>query len=144
MAPTQPAARPLRLSLRLRAHRPRVLDGGWWPHSQIAEAELPGLVTALAGRGAATRIALNPAGWESAPASLVVDARTIHLDWVPTQDQQLVVVTVPNGTIALLVVPPRASMTQAASALAAASDPGNSLTASQIIETFCTVRSGPG
>jgi len=91
-------------------------------------------VTALAGRGRVTRMALNPAGWESAPASLVVDGRTIHLDWVPTQDQQLVVVTVPDGTIALIVVPPRTSMTQAASALAAASDPANSLTASRIIE----------
>jgi len=142
MAPTQ-YVRPLRLSLRPRAYRPRALDGGWWPHSLKPETELPGLVTALASRGAVTRITLNPAGWASAPASLAVDGHTVSLDWVPTQDEHLVVVTVPDGTIELLVVPPRTSMTQAASALAAASHPTNSLTASQIIEAASTVRSGP-
>jgi hypothetical protein len=145
MAPIRPTALPLRLSLRPRGRGSRVLDGGWWPHSHRPEAELPGLVIALAGRGSVTRIALNPGAWESAPASIVVDSRTVQVDWVPTQDQQLVVLTVPpDETIELLVVPPRTSMTHAASALAAASDPANSRTASQIVQSTSPSGVDPG
>jgi len=128
-------APPLRLSLRPPGRRQRVLDGGWWPRSHDPGAELPDLITALnASRGMVHHVMLHADAWSPRPRRLSVDGRTVLIGWVRSLDPQVVSATYGNDDrLDLLVVPPRANMTRAAAALAAAADAGNTLRASDIL-----------
>lgn len=128
-------ASPLRFSQRPRAHRPRVLDGGWWPHSSDPGVELAGLVTAVnATRGIVTVITLHPDSWDPRPEQLSLDGRVVRLEWDPMLDPHALIATYGEGErLHLLVVPPGVRMSRAASALATASDAGNELDPSEIL-----------
>jgi len=116
----------LRLQLDPRQSRAAALDGGWWPRSTDALAELPALLSALAGiRGDVTHAMLNTLQWDQPhPKRLATAARAVHLGWYTAQPAGLITVLCDFGRdrFDLLVVPPDASASSAAAALAAAAD----------------------
>jgi len=117
--------------LRLDPHpsRTTVLDGGWWPRSTNAVAELPGLVEALAGlRGEITHVLLNAAEWDLPhPRRAAAGRRQVRLGWYASQPAGLVTVMSESGRdrFDLLVVPPVTSRASADTALTAAADPAD-------------------
>jgi len=109
--PTHPDAAKAAPSTRLAVHRsgadPSTVDGGWWPRSWNAAAELPGLVRALAPRiGPVGSVVLNRATWTGDIERLSVDGRTVRVGWSDTLDPALAVVAAERGRLELLVVPP--------------------------------------
>lgn len=114
--------------LRLDPHpsRKTVLDGAWWPRSANVAAELPALISALAGlRGQITHVLLNVTEWDlphhrrSATGDLPV-----RLGWYTAQPAGLLTVITEFGAdrFDLLVVPPDANRQSADDALTAAAD----------------------
>jgi hypothetical protein len=75
-----------------REHRARVLfkttetktgyvDGAWWPHSTDLAAELPHLITAIAGRiDSIHRMVYQPGEWTPTPQQLTYAGYTVRLD----------------------------------------------------------------
>lgn len=114
--------------LRLDPHpsRTTVLDGAWWPRSADVAAELPGLVSALAGlRGHITHVLMNVAEWDPPHhRRAATDNRPVRLGWYTAQPPGLLTVITEFGRdrFDLLVVPPDASRESAGDALAAAAD----------------------
>ena len=104
------------------------LDGGWWPRSPDAEAELPELIRGLeCSLGVITRVALNPDAWDSAPRQLAIDGRRVHVGWFRAMNAHTIGVTsASRDRFVLLVVPPQAPMAAAATAMAMAADATNS------------------
>jgi hypothetical protein len=87
------------------------VDGGWWPHSRNAEAELPGLIAALDARPGVRvqRLALHRDEWDDIPHRLTADSGHLaRIDWFTTIPRHTVSVTTAGRRepIALLVVPP--------------------------------------
>ena len=86
------------------------VDGGWWPHSRNAPAELPGLIAALDSRPGVRvqRLSVHRDDWDEIPHRLTTDAgQVIQVDWFTTIPRHTVsVTTAGQGTIELLVVPP--------------------------------------
>lgn len=111
------------------------LAGGWWPRTRELALELPLLVGAFAENGVRiTRVTYHPSLWLIAPPKLRKDGHTLRLGWAREIDPNLVILrTEQNDQINLLVVPPDASATVAAVALAAASQPGNSLSPTEVL-----------
>jgi hypothetical protein len=127
MTPTKRAPdHAVRLRLDPHPSRTTVLDGGWWPRSTNAVAELPSLTKALAGlRGEITHVLLNAAEWDLPhPRRAAADRRAVRLGWYTSQPAGLVTVISQFGRdrFDLLVVPPDASPASADTALAAAAD----------------------
>jgi hypothetical protein len=86
------------------------VDGGWWPHSRNAPAELPGLVAALDSRPGVRvqRLSVHRDDWDDIPRRLTTDAgQVIRVDWFTVIARHTVsVTTAGQGTIEVLVVPP--------------------------------------
>ncbi len=86
------------------------VDGGWWPHSRNAPAELPGLIAALDSRPGvqAQRLSVHRDDWDEIPHRLTTDqGHRIRVNWFTTIPRHTIsVTTVGNGTIEVLVVPP--------------------------------------
>jgi Family of unknown function (DUF5994) len=86
------------------------VDGGWWPHSRNAPAELTGLVAALGSRpgGRVQRLSVHRDDWDDIPRRLTTDAgQVIRVDWFTVIARHTVsVTTAGQGTIEVLVVPP--------------------------------------
>jgi hypothetical protein len=86
------------------------VDGGWWPHSRNAPAELTGLIAALDSRPGVgvQRLSVHRDDWDDIPRRLTTDAgQVIRVDWFTTIARHTVsVTTAGKGTIELLVVPP--------------------------------------
>ena len=128
-APTRPPAPPgLRLQLDPRMAGTGAVDGGWWPRSRDPDAELPGLIAGLeSSLGPITRVALNLDAWDSAPRRVAVDGRRIRVGWFRGMDAHTIGVTRAfQDRLALLVVPPQATMAAARTAMAMAADATNS------------------
>jgi hypothetical protein len=91
-------------------NRHGAVDGGWWPHSRNAPAELPGLIAALDSRPGVRvqRLSVHRDDWEDIPHRLTTDTgHVIRVDWFTTIPRHTVsVTTVGKEPIALLVVPP--------------------------------------
>jgi len=88
------------------------VDGGWWPRSRNAHAELPGLIAALDARPGmrVQRLAVHRDEWDDIPHRLTADnGHSARVDWFTTIPRHTVSVTIAGGRepIALLVVPPR-------------------------------------
>jgi hypothetical protein len=126
---TTTTADSVRLQLDPVPSRKSVLDGGWWPRSTDAVAELPALVTALGGdRGHITDVLLNSADWDSPhPRKLSPGRGAVRLSWFSSQPTGLITFITDFGQdrFDLLVVPPDATDTSAGAALTAAADVDN-------------------
>jgi hypothetical protein len=104
-------------------------DGGWWPHSRNAPAELPGLVAALDSRPGVRvqRLSVHRDDWDDIPHRLTTDGgHLIRVDWFTTIARHTIsVTTAGKGTIEVLVVPPGTAEGTAQTAMnMAATGPG--------------------
>ncbi|MCO8271570.1 DUF5994 family protein [Actinoplanes sp. TRM 88003] len=121
------------------ASRTTALDGAWWPRSTDAAAELPALVTALAGlRGEITHVLLNSAEWdEPHPRRVIAGGRAVRLGWFTSQPAGLITVMTDFGhdRFDLLVVPPDASPAWAETLLDAAADAADNRRTPELLAT---------
>jgi Family of unknown function (DUF5994) len=122
-------------------NRRGAVDGGWWPHSRNAPAELPGLIAALDSQPAVRvqRLSIHRDDWDEIPRRLPGEGgHVVRVDWFTTIPRHTVSITVAGKEpIALLVVPPgtaegaaQTAMNMAATGRGAA-QAGDILTASQ-------------
>ncbi|WP_380156243.1 DUF5994 family protein [Kineococcus sp. R86509] len=75
--PVDPAE-PIRI--RLAPAPSSLVDGGWWPRSDVLAAELPGLAEALAGRvGDIAVVGYHDDGWSSTPGAAGLSPRSAPL-----------------------------------------------------------------
>ena len=95
--------------LRPRAHQRGAVDGGWWPHSRNAPAELPGLIAALDSRPGARvqRLSVHRDDWDDIPHRLTTDhGHRIRVDWFTIIPRHTIsVTTAGKEPIELLVFP---------------------------------------
>ncbi len=118
-APETPEAR-LRMDPEFK--RRGAVDGGWWPHSRDATAELPGLLRALNSHvGAVVRLSVDARDWENIPRRLVVDGRRVRIGHFASMNHKIIATRGVQDHIMLLVVPPRTPAAVAESALRMAS-----------------------
>ncbi|HEX6514935.1 MAG TPA: DUF5994 family protein [Nocardioidaceae bacterium] len=111
----------VRLSLGAVPDRRSVVDGGWWPRSYDAAAELPGLIAAVDDRldKATVRVGLSVTAWTNVPHMLPVSARIVPVWRYGSLDPLLVSLTLAKDeTIELLVIPPDTPAATANNALA--------------------------
>jgi hypothetical protein len=122
-------AKTVRLRLDASPTRGTLLDGGWWPRSTDAAAELPALVDALAGaRGDVTSLLLHGDDWDLPhPRRLVARGRRVRVGWFTAQPAGLVTVVCDAGRdrFDLFVVPPAATAASAEAGMTAAADADN-------------------
>jgi uncharacterized protein DUF5994 len=102
---------PARVSFDSALIRHGAVDGGWWPHSRNAPAELPGLITALEAQPGVRvlRLSVHRDEWDDIPRRLTAGrGHVARVDWFTTIPRHTVSVTTADGreSIALLVVPP--------------------------------------
>jgi hypothetical protein len=108
-----------RLSLDPAGAKRTGINGGWWPRSTDAGAELPGLVAELNQRaGRVSRVALQVAAFANIPHRLTVGGRNVHVAWFRYMNVHSVILTMASrDDLVLLVIPPGASPAAAAEAL---------------------------
>ena len=118
----------------------RVLDGGWWPRSWDAEAELPGLVQALSERyGRIRHMLLNSPTWTGHVRRLATADRVVRVGWFASLSPALMVaITDADDQIDLLVVPPLFDRAAAEQAMTKAADPANAAHAAELLEAYAT------
>lgn len=101
----------MRVSFDPALSRRGAVDGGWWPRSRNAHAELPGLIAALDARPGmrVQRLAVHRDEWDDIPHRLTADnGHFARVDWFTTIPRHRVsVTTAGKGLITLLVVPRR-------------------------------------
>jgi hypothetical protein len=83
-------------------------DGTWWPQSLDTDVELRVLLPMLDHvRGPVRRLALSAEGWANGPDRVVVDGRTVDVDYLANPPPwTMTVVCVDGGTFTMRVVPP--------------------------------------
>jgi hypothetical protein len=98
------------------------LNGGWWPYSRDAGAELPGLIAELNTRaGRVSRVALQADAFADIPHLLLAGGRKVHVAWFRYMNTHTVSLTMAAGyRLTLLVVPPQAGQAAGAAALSRA------------------------
>ncbi|MEU6745840.1 DUF5994 family protein [Spirillospora sp. NPDC046719] len=95
-----------------------IMDGGWWPRSRDAAAELPELVIALADRlGMATRLTIDFDDWDHVPLRITALGRAIRVGWLPHLDHMVAVACGRDEPLLLLVIPPETPRSRAEEAL---------------------------
>jgi hypothetical protein len=110
---------------------PAPLDGGWWPGSADAAAELPGLVLALDKRhGRISRVMLGTAGWNASRPSRLrlgeAGSRLVRLGWFASMPAGLLTAISASGERTdLVIIPPDASEQDAVAAMRQAARAGN-------------------
>ena len=129
----------LRLELDPAPSTVTALDGGWWPRSTDAVAELPALLTALRGkRGVITHALLNVADWDLPhPRRMPTGGKSaVRLGWYASQPSGLLTLVCDFGRsrFDLFIVPPAAGDPAAATAMHAAADPEDTRRASALLE----------
>ncbi|GAA2604958.1 DUF5994 family protein [Streptomyces axinellae] len=127
---------PVRLSLKPQGPQSGLLDGAWWPRSRDLAAELPALIAVLDPVwGHMTRVTVNPARWAGVPAEVTVAGRVVSIGPF-TDDQDPETLLLRQSGVRrrdLLVVPPRLGQAAAARLMAAATDPQNVRTATELL-----------
>ena len=118
----------LRLQLKPVAQTAPLIDGASWPRSLDLEAELPALLSALAGRlGNIALVVYQLGAWNQAPRELDVVGTPVQLEGLAsTGPPTLEVFGLGGSRLTLLIVPPDATATNAQQQLMAASDLGHS------------------
>ncbi|MEU4624801.1 DUF5994 family protein [Actinoplanes sp. NPDC023801] len=83
-------------------------DGSWWPKSPDLDTELRVLLPMLDHvRGPVRRLVLSAGDWAAAPDRIVMDRRTVGIDYRTGQSpRSMTVVCVDGGTFTMRVVPP--------------------------------------
>ncbi|GAA4231172.1 hypothetical protein GCM10022254_27610 [Actinomadura meridiana] len=98
-----------------------VMDGGWWPRSRDAVAELTDLLTALTGTGeppeVATRVTIDFDDWDEIPLRITVLGREVGVGWLAHRDHMVAITRGRAAPTLLLVVPPGATSSSAEAAL---------------------------
>jgi len=102
---------PARIMFDLALPRHGATDGGWWPRSRNALAELPAVIAALDARPGVRvqRLAVHRCEWDEIPHQLTADgSHFVRVDSLTTIPRRTISATVVGGRepIALLVVPP--------------------------------------
>lgn len=125
-------------TLRLRfkpAHRScGFVQGAWWPRSTRLAAELPSLLAALSLRlGVIDRVRYHQSDWSSAPSSLKHLGGDVVLDASQGSRNVITVFGKEFGRLALLVVPPYTSPSDAHTAMTTAVSVGDASTPSQLL-----------
>jgi hypothetical protein len=116
-----------RLSLDPALKRRGILDGGWWPRSRDAGAELPLLVSSLNAQvGAILRLGIDTRDWDDIPRRLTVGGHVVRVGRFADLNHKIIVTRGPQDHIMLLVIPPQASTASAKAALAMAATGKNS------------------
>lgn len=117
--PDRTATDRARLTLVPIALRHGGINGGWWPRSRDAAAELPALISELSTRtGRVRRIALQVDAFGSIPRQLSADGRKVHVGWFRHMNPLTAILTMADqDDLILLVVPPEASQAAAAEML---------------------------
>ncbi|MGI5330533.1 DUF5994 family protein [Actinomadura nitritigenes] len=116
--PLLPPPTPSRLRLRPDGTGRGIMDGGWWPRSRDAAAELPELVIALADRlGMATRLTIDFDDWDHVPLRITALGRVIRVGWLPHLDHMVAVACGRDEPLLLLVIPPETPRSRAEEAL---------------------------
>jgi len=127
---------------------PAPLDGGWWPRSADAAAELPGLILALDKRhGRISRVMLGAADWNaSRPSRLRAGEggrRVVRLGWFASMPAGLLTAISASGQRTdLVTIPPDTSEQNAAMAMRQAARAGNREHAPAILAAI-TAAGGP-
>ncbi|MFI5716118.1 DUF5994 family protein [Nocardia sp. NPDC051750] len=118
-----------------RAPRPGAIDGAWWPRTDDLVTELAELEALQSGRmGVVDRIMYNMDAWRPAPRRTAVGGRSVRLDgYRHLPAHTLCFLGLDRTRLVLLVIPARADEATAWALLAAASRPGNELTAGELI-----------
>jgi hypothetical protein len=125
-----------RLSLDPALGRRRAVDGGWWPGSRDAGAELPGLISSLNARvGSILRLSVDARDWDDIPRRITVGGHVVRVGRFATMNHKIILTRGAQDHIMLLVVPPRASTASAKAALAMAADGRNSGLPEEILAT---------
>ncbi len=108
-----------RLSLGPATLRHADINGGWWPRSRDAAAELPALVAGLSARsGRVRRIALQIDAFENIPHQFAAGGHKVRVGWFRHMNPHTVLLTMADqDDLVLLVIPPHASPAAAAEAL---------------------------
>lgn len=112
-----------RLSLDPTLRRRGAVDGGWWPRSRDARAELTALISTLDARlGAISRrVSLHVDAWDNIPRRLPVGGRVIKVGWYRSMDPHGLSVSLDRGEpLQLLVIPADTAPTPAGIAMAMA------------------------
>lgn len=86
------------------------VDGAWWPYSDNASDELPGLVAELERRlgTAILRIGLHPDTWTHIPRRMQTSRHLVKVGWFRSIDAQLISLHTGRDRydLKLLVIPP--------------------------------------
>ena len=98
------------------------LDGGWWPRSRDAGAELPRLDAGLDAQfGVIIRAMLNVDVWDDNPRRLIAGPRRIHLGWYHTMAaDRIYLINTEGKRFVLAVVAPEATQESAGTVMAMA------------------------
>jgi hypothetical protein len=116
-----PSREPPRLSFDPALSRHGAVDGGWWPRSRNATAELPGLIAALDSRPGVhvRRLSVHVAEWDDIPRRLPAGgSHVIRVDWFTTIPRHTISVTADgHDIINLLVIPPGTAAVPAQAAM---------------------------
>jgi hypothetical protein len=110
----------LRLSLHPVLDRRAVVDGSWWPYSNDADAELPGLIAAVDQRLGRTtlRVGLHRDAWQHIPRRIPARGRRVRVGWFRHTDPRLITLAFAAGEpIVLLIVPSTTSVVPAEATL---------------------------
>lgn len=99
-----------------------VIDGGWWPRSRDADAELTALLTVLGRAGEtaepATRVAVDFEDWDGIPQCVTVLGCEVKVGRAAYLGHMVAVTSGRADPLLLLVVPPGATPSAAEAALA--------------------------
>src|SRR4051812_35830420 len=94
-----------RLSLDPALRRQGILDGGWWPRSRDAGAELPLLVSSLNARvGTIVRLGIDARDWDDIPRRLTVGGHVVRVGRFADVNHKIIVTRGPQDHIMLLVI----------------------------------------
>jgi len=122
--PSAPGRMPSRLSFDSALSRRGAVDGGWWPQSRDATAELPGLIAALDSRPGVhvRRVSVHVDDWEDIPRRVPAGgSHVIRVDWFTTIPRHTISVTADaHDMINLLVIPSGTAAAPAQAAMDAA------------------------
>ncbi|GGM48567.1 hypothetical protein GCM10012275_19400 [Longimycelium tulufanense] len=132
---TTPAPHRTRIALKPSTAARGHVDGGWWPWSNEAAAEFPGLIRTLSTRvGPVSRMSYHLDTWPTAPRKLFMDGRIVRLDGFRTTDPHTVTVTgTRSRRLSLLVVPPQTPASTAQTVLDASAAPESTNTVKDIL-----------